>query len=104
MGPVQAYQNPPSLFTTSLQYKFHGKIQSLFLFASLAELQPFILVNRGLASIFNITNALHAGKYPDFLTAFVPSSTFLSRATPTYTENFAIIVIFNGRKFQNMLW
>ena len=76
----------------------------MFLFVSRAELQPFVLVNRGLASIFNITTALYAGKYSDFLTAFVPSSTFLLRATPTYTENFAIIVIFSGRKFQNMLW
>lgn len=63
----------------------------MFSFVSRAELQPFVLVNPGLASIFNITTALHAGKYSDFLTAFVSSSTFLFRATPTYTEIFAII-------------
>ena len=30
----------------------------------------------GLALIFNITTALHAGKYPEFLTAFISSPTF----------------------------
>ena len=33
----------------------------------------FSLAHPGLASIFNITTALHAGKKPEFLTAFVPS-------------------------------
>ena len=79
-----------SLFTASLQDKFHSKIQSSFLFVS-RFYSLLVLVNPGLASIFNITTALHAGKYPDFLTAFVSSSTFLFRATPTYTEIFAII-------------
>ena len=51
------------------------------------------LVHTDLASIFNITTALHAGKQPQFLTAFVPF--------PTY---FALVVLFSGRNFQNMPW
>ena len=39
-----------------------SKIQSLFLFISWAKLQPSVLVHPGLASIFNIRTALHAGK------------------------------------------
>lgn len=39
-----------------------SKIQSLLLFISWAKLQLSVLVHPGLASIFNITTALHTGK------------------------------------------
>ena len=38
------------------------EVTFLFLLISPAELQPFVLVYPGLASIFNIMSALHAGK------------------------------------------
>ena len=44
----------------------------LLLFVARAELQPLVLVHTGHTKIFNITTALHAGRYPQFLTAFVP--------------------------------
>ena len=76
----------------------------LFLFVSRVEPQPFVPVHPALASIFNITTALHA----EFLTAFVHGHFFLictkSTATSTYHGNFALVVIFSGRKFQNMPW
>ena len=43
-----------------------SKIQSLFLFISWAKLQPSVLVHPGLASIFNIMTALHAGNNQNF--------------------------------------
>ena len=49
------------------------QVTFLFLFVSLAELQPFVLVYPGLTSIFNITTALQV-----------------------------LVVIFSGRKFQNI--
>ena len=70
----------------------------MFLFISWAKLQPFLLVHPGLASIS--TSQLHC--MPEFLTVFVPSSTFFhiyikSTATQTYHRNFMLVVIFSGR-------
>ena len=45
----------------------------LLLFVAGAELQLLVLVHTDVASIFNIMTALHAGKTPEFLAAFVPS-------------------------------
>ena len=69
----------------------------MFLFISWAKLQPFFLVHPGLASIS--TSQLHC--MPEFLTVFVPSSTFFhiytkSTATQTYHRNFMLVVIFSG--------
>ena len=74
----------------------------MFLFVSPAI--AFCTVNPDLASIFNITTALGAKKKPEFLTAFVPPSNFffhIYAATSTFHGNFAL-VIFIGRKFQNL--
>lgn len=75
----------------------------MFLFVSLAE--AFCTVHPGLALIFNITTALHAEKKPEYLTAFVPPSIFFFHIyadTSTFHGNFALVVIFIGRKFQNL--
>ena len=85
------------IFVAKPEVNIHSKIQSLFY-------NPFVPVHPALASIFNITTALHA----EFLTAFVHSHFFLictkSTATSTYHGNFALVVSFSGRRFQNMPW
>ena len=84
----------------------------LLLFIAGAELQcTLILVHTDLASIFNIMTAMHAGKKPECLAAFYPSSLIFhiytkSTATLTYMyhRNFSLVVFFSGHKFQNMPW
>ena len=77
----------------------------LLLFVSRVEPQPFVPVHPGLASIFNITTALHA----EFLTAFVQFSGHFFRICtksiqPLRTRKFRTCCDFRGRKFQNMPW
>ena len=85
------------IFVAKPEVSIHSKIQSLFY-------NPFVPVHPALASIFTITTALHA----EFLTAFVHSHFFLictkSTATSTCHGNFALVVLFSGRRFQNMPW
>ena len=66
--------NQKSSFTIKFSPCSSLEVTFLFLFVSRAE--AFYTVHPGLASIFNITTALHAEKKPEFLTAFVPPLIF----------------------------
>ena len=55
-------QTQKSTFTAKFSPRPTLEVIFLLLFVARAELQPLILVHPGLASIFNITTALHAGK------------------------------------------
>ena len=55
-------QNQKSTFTVKLNPCSIFEVTFSFLFVSRAELQPFVLVHPGLASIFDVTTALHRGK------------------------------------------
>ena len=66
-------QTQKSTFTAKFSPSPSLEVILFALFIAGAELQPLILVHTGLASIFNIATALHAGKWPEFWAAFVPS-------------------------------
>ena len=70
---IEKWQKPFVLRFFLTEIIVQLQVTFLFLFVSLAELQPFVLVYPGLTSIFNITTALQV-----------------------------LVVIFSGRKFQNI--
>ena len=55
-------QSQKSTFTVNFSPFSSLEVTFLFLFVSWAELKPFVQMHPGLASIFNITTVLHAGK------------------------------------------